>query len=401
MVIGFNDSGVTNTFSGYARSSNGGSSWDDRGPLLGQPSAVPKGDPVVVSNRAGDFFMANLTEVNPFPPVDRDIWVWRSLAPDNGMNFTSPKNASPSSSGRADKPEMAVDRTTGPYSGRIYVCWTDFGLGGIRFSYSTTNGASFTQIAQSISDSLENVINCSIAVGAAGQVYVAWYDAGLGRISFKRSLDGGATFPGVDKVINFAAHRPPFVSCCNNNALNGYIRNQPFPVLATDPLVTNNVYVVWDTYVNGSSEVRFARSTDQGNTWSGPVQFQDVTSNDQFQPRIATGIWYPTDPDVTAIRVIWYDRRNDTNNKNIDVYADTSFNAGVNWGSDARWTTTTFQIPDLCPDVDSRTLDCYFGDYNAVASRNPVESTFVVGWGDSRETNQGAQDPDVRAAVGC
>jgi len=418
VVVGYNDTSHSQTGTsrvGYSTSPNAGVSWNDRGPL---PAGTGNGiccDPVLGSDLSGVFYFASLGNLSAVPR----ILVSRSF--DGGLNFqVPPVNASPAFVGEPDKPEMAIDRSLSSlYSGNIYVCWSDFsdGNGGIRFSRSTNGGASYLQVAGSLSAGLFSMQGCAIAVSTDGVVYLSWWDGGTeggypaNTIRFRRSINGGVSFQ--PEIALGSAIPPPSGGCCNRPHLNGNVRNRPFANLAADPLIPGNVYLTWNTYTSGSSEVFFRRSTGYGidGTWSLPVRLNDVTTGDQFMPRVASGILYEADPDTSIVRVTWYDRRDDPLNAQLHLYADASTDGGATWRTDSRITTVASPIPAICPtNFDCDLPECYFGDYNAVASRNPIASDFILGWGDTRDTDSGGSDcaggtssadPNVYTAVGC
>jgi len=233
------------------------------------------------------------------------------------------------------------------------------------------------------------------------------------------STDGGQSF-GTIRTIG-TANLPTNDTDCDLDGvddtlvLNGDIRESTFANLAADPLNSSNVYAAWNHFTSGSSEISFSRSTDGGTTWSTPVRINDTVTRDQFSPRIATTIWFGADPDSTIVNVSWYDRRNDANNLNFDLYADGSSTLGASWTTDSRWTDTTSSLPDIHPGQDCEPSPCYLGDYNGMFSLNPGADVVVSTWCDSRLTATGSAgtcpdgrsypasrpDLDIRAAVGC
>lgn len=110
---------------------------------------------------------------------------------------------------------LAVDRTNGPFSGRLYAVWPDnrSGRSQVLLSWSDTKGDSWSQPIVVDDDLLPtdpnrtpDSINVSVAVNNAGVVGVAWGDRrehadNLGwRYRFTASLDGGDTFTQSVKV---------------------------------------------------------------------------------------------------------------------------------------------------------------------------------------------------------
>jgi len=409
ILVGYNDTGefAFGSATGWARSTNGGATWTDRGALLAATGQI-HGDPVLASNAGSNVYFANL-----FTPAGGAGEVGVARSTDGGIAFGDPVIASTGEREFADKPEMAVDRN----NGYVYVCWAE---SGIRFARSITNGNSYTEVADRIDDgtsSFYDQTGCSIATSPGGHVYVAWFDDDTDEIRFKRSDDFGQTFLGLDIVVGQALS-PPLVGCCGlfggRPALNGNIRHKPFPSIAADPLDAARVFVVWTNYVDGSAEVAFSASTNFGNTWSPPVRVNNSATGDQFQPRVSSTVWFAAEPDTTAVRVIWYDRRNDPNNLAIDVYSAISFTGGVTWQGDIRWTDQAFNLPQLCPIYEcSGISNCYMGDYIALMSFYPANAAFMGAWGDNRpplaagapcNPNGPAESPDPNIRVssaGC
>jgi hypothetical protein len=416
ILAAYNDSATPLSNVGWSRSVDRGTTWTDKGAVIAG-SGVSDGDPVLGVDAAGRFFLATIFDPTG-PPIETEIAVYRST--DNGLSWSAPTIASVGTDHCqgglecADKPDLAVDPTTG----YIYSCW---GEAGIRFARSTDGGASFTELAAPISDlaapEAEHEQNgCAIAIGDDGNVYVAWYENVLQQIHFKRSTDYGASFPGSDIRVAFAVGFPPYApNCCGQYELNGGIRYSNCPTIAVDPLNRSRVFVAWNQYTLGSTEIAFSRSNDLGSTWSAPVRVNSTSTSDQFQPRMSATVWYAADPDATAIRLIWYDRRNDPSNRLMQVYSAMSFELGATW-QESVWTDTSFDVPAICSSsaqFDCAFPNCYMGDYLALANLYPENSLFIGAWGDNRgpvvsgtpvcnPAFTSSPDPNVRvSSVGC
>ncbi|NIQ59201.1 MAG: exo-alpha-sialidase, partial [Gemmatimonadetes bacterium] len=154
-----------------------------------------------------------------------------------------------------------------------------------------------------------------------------------------------------------------------------------------------------------ASDIFVVRSTDGGSSWSEPVnvvkgqavtQDADETRNDNFMPVLNVG------PDG-QVSVFFYDRRNDPENRKIDVYRAVSTDGGRTWVNQ-RVTAESFDVPPLNPNFDPLVKGCYMGDYN---DGTVDEDGFYLTWGDNRRIlkaprfSRGRPDPDVRfRAVG-
>lgn len=192
------------------------------------------------------------------------------------------------------------------------------------------------------------------------------------------------------------------VNCGPNNdrpTLNGDIRMAHQAWLAVD--TTNgpsngNIYVTWASDPVGiadNSDVFFSRSTDGGATWDAKVELgADGGATDQFEPFVAVG-------GNGAISVAWYDRRRDqVNNSLIDVFKTFSTDGGASFGPLTRVTDVNFPVPPINPNFDPGIVNCYMGEYIAVAAD---AKNFYYLWGDNRNTvvtadfPNGRPDPDV------
>ncbi len=93
------------------------------------------------------------------------------------------------------------------------------------------------------------------------------------------------------------------------------------------------LYVTWEDYATGNSEILVARSADGGATWSEPV---NVTRdpNDQFMAR-------PVVAADGSVHVLMMDRRYDPANTLLDATHAWSLDGGDTWSFE-RLTTTSF-----------------------------------------------------------
>src|SRR5260370_91818 len=84
----------------------------------------------------------------------------------------------------------------------------------------------------------------------------------------------------------------------------------------------NGVYLVWDDFRTGNSNVFFTRSVDGGTTWSAPLMVNDVITGQHFFPTIAAS--------GGIISVAWYDSRLNvgTSMNAVDVFYAQSLDAG-------------------------------------------------------------------------
>lgn len=387
VVVAFNDMGqLGNPFSptavtGYSRSVDGGATFTDIGNLPAPQFGANLGDPGLAVDRSGNFYASSLISGQ----VGQAVGIYRST--DGGLTW--PLMAVPpagTAGSAADKPFITVDTSSSAYQGNVYVSWTSFEAPtpfeapGIRiaFSRSTNKGLNFTP---RILLSAPNTINqgSEPAAGPGGEVYVSWaqFSPGPPLVMVARSLNGGRTFsPPVA-----AAPFTPIgfgVSGIGGN-LNGNFRVSVWPRIDVNP-VNGNVYVVYASNPPGAdgSDIFLVTSTDRGQTWSAPVRVNDdTTQNDQFFPDVAVH-------GQGVVQVTWYDRRNDRENRLIDVYRARVTVNGQTVSANERLTTVSFPPAVGYDPTANRT---YMGDYLDVkAFITPAgRSTFFgAAWGDNR-----------------
>jgi hypothetical protein len=398
LCAGFNDFGPPNGLSGLANSADLGANWTDQGGLN------ERGDPVLAHHQASDtFYYANLG--------NSQIRVAAST--DGCQNFGAAVNTSTffATTTLADKPWIAVDNTAGATDGNLYVCWTRFynpGGGGtseLRVVRSTDGGASWVN-EQVIAAAGTAPFGCSISVASDASISVTWADRSTSDILFLRSTDAGQNYgslatvnsaglrqPGIDRIINCSP------SGANRRSLNGNIRMLHQSWVAIDSTGgpnDGNIYAVWASDPVGAtdnSDVFFSVSTNNGANWSAMTQMgPGGGATDQFEPHVAVS-------DNGDVGVAWYDRRNDVaNNMNIDVYTAFSSDGGGSFGGIVRVTDVSFGVPQLNPNFNPGTANCYMGEYMAIAGQG---GGFYYVWGDNRNavTNVnwpgGRPDPDV------
>lgn len=358
-------------FTGFARSTNRGVTWQDRGAVGG----VSMGDPSVVWRRSdGNFYLATLESGGGLA-----FWV----STDGCQTFTQ---RSTPSTGNDDKEILAVDNNpSSPYYGNLYLVWTDFGVPGvpIRASRSTDGGFNWSAPI-TISPANQGAVQGAWPVVAPnGNIYVAWLRTqnNLITVDVTRSTNGGAGYTQVTSpLVNAVSPRDNAATAtCGRAALNGNIRYQPFPQIAVDH--SGTVHVVYSYDPDGFNtgdvvNVYYRRSTNSGSTWSTELRLNDdATTRDQFSPTLQVS--------GSTVTTSWYDRRLDTNNVLLDYYRRTSTDGGVNWTASERITDVSSAIR-----LDPGTAACYHGDYDQSLGE-------VVQWSDDRNVLSAHNDADV------
>jgi hypothetical protein len=98
------------------------------------------------------------------------------------------------------------------------------------------------------------------------KVYVVWSDDTVGNfeIFYRKSTDGGATFGATVNLSNDAA-------------------DSGSPAI---DISDNNIYVVWDDFTPGSTDIFYRKSTDGGATFGATVNLSNSIGG-SFTPSIA------------------------------------------------------------------------------------------------------------------
>ncbi len=137
---------------------------------------------------------------------------------------------------------------------------------------------------------------------SGSSVYVVWhYDGG---IFFRASSDNGATFSKAVK-------------------LNNYVGDPSNPKRSDLPQIAvsgSSVYVVWVDYAFGDYDIFFTRSSDNGATFSDPVNVETTTGLTDL-PHVAVS--------GNNVYVLWYDY---TLAEGLSMFLRASHDNGVTFG---------------------------------------------------------------------
>ncbi|MGD1836640.1 MAG: sialidase family protein [Nitrososphaeraceae archaeon] len=291
-------------------------------------------------------FIQNVLECLFQPPIIYVVWpddtpgnndIFFSFSTDNGVTFSQPDNIS-NNDGNSNSPQIAVQ------GDNVYVVWRDNTPGTFDtfFSFSTDNGASFSQ-----PDNISNQANFSFGPQIAVQgdnVYIVWDNDGL-DIFFSFSTDNGVTFSQPDNISNsgFETGNPQIAAKYDNVYIvwddeggdlikfsfstdNGQTFSPPVD-LSTDEntsqspqiaLNRDNIYVVWQDFAPGNSEIFFSFSTDNGQTFSQPENISNSDDTSQSQQIAAKG---------NNVYVVWRDETPG----NFDTFFSFSTDNGVSF----------------------------------------------------------------------
>ncbi|MBI3623688.1 hypothetical protein HY212_06450 [Candidatus Pacearchaeota archaeon] len=213
---------------------------------------------------------------------------------DGGMTFGAPVDIS-RNIGSSSSPQFAVSEND------VYVVWQAKTTGKyqIIFAKSTDGGATFGTPANISDNSGDSSYPKITAYG--NDIYVTWSFTVTNKdydILFTKSSDGGATF-GIP------------VNISNNLGDSG------IPQMSVSG---NDVYVTWENNGLGNFEVFVAKSTDNGNTFTSPVNISKDTSPSGAPQIIASG---------KNVIVSWMDKTSG----NYDAFVTKSSDSGSTFGA--------------------------------------------------------------------
>lgn len=275
-----------------------------------------------------------------------------------------------------DKPYIAADNNPySPFAGNLYVGWTEFSLSKstILFSRSTDGGITWSAPYEISThegiprDDNGAVEGFSAVAGPDGTLYTIWDDGG--SIVMATSRDGGLTFTSSQRIIDTPA---------SYFKVEDVERSDGFPQIAIDPR-NERLYITWTDYRNGDVDVFCSTSRDRGRTWSAPARVNnDPLHNgaDQFFQ------WLAVDQVSGAAYVVFYDRRDDPENRNAIIVLARSTDGGQTFVNYA-WTDRPF-------DANGQ----FIGDYTGIAARN---DRVYGAWAYKEGTSKGA---DSKSAAG-
>lgn len=217
--------------------------------------------------------------------------------------FRAAENITPHDGG-AISPRVALDSGEG-----VNIVWGDLGDDGARivFVRSTDQGFTFTEPID-VSRSSGSAFDPEIAIDANDTINVTWRDTapGIGVIMFSRSTDSGQTFS-----------EPVQVSSGSGNASEAAI--------ATD--ASGRISVAWVDESQGHAEAYYSRSTDEGESFSEPVDLSNFPNGDIHKPTLITF------RDTVYLAFQNGDLFGEDSIKNQQVYLTRSDDAGENFGA--------------------------------------------------------------------
>jgi hypothetical protein len=231
-----------------------------------------------------------------------------------------------------DKPMITADtNATSPFRDNVYIAWDAASGGsiggGVRVGASSDHGATFSVTRADDPSGPGRSIGASPAVGANGELYVAWNDYTANAIVFNRSFDAGQSWGAP---VSISAKVIPFDIAI---PAESFRRALVYPSLGVD---TSNgphrgrIYCTWmDRTPANVTDIFISYSDNIGATWSAPAAVTDqlTTLVDRFNH------WMSVDPITGDLNVAFYDTRNDTTGLRYqtDYYLARSKNGGISF----------------------------------------------------------------------
>lgn len=234
------------------------------------------GSPINISNSAGNSVRSQISISGNIiyivwderPPSTSQDHVFISRSLDDGSTFSTPI--------KLDNANAAVFPRVSSSGSNVFVVWTGSpplgspsGLGSeVSIAISTDYGVTFGAPID-LSNAPDSSTRPQI-VANGNNIHVAWadYSPGDADIFIRTSTDSGSTFG-------------PAVNISNNSGGSGWLP-VTLPVLIASG---NNIYVTWTDDTPGNSDTFFAKSTDNGNTFSTPINVSN-DFGDVFYPKM-------------------------------------------------------------------------------------------------------------------
>ena len=294
-------------------SRDGGRSW---APTLEVDRTAFVGDPDCTFGLGGAAYLSALP-LHYESAADPEMLVYQSA--DSGTTWSKPVVLP-----FIDREYLAVDRTSGPRRGAVYLhgnAVRDATVDGderivFTFLRSTDGGATFSAPRKLLPDGEHMAFGTGNGVVLSDGTYSAsfyeWSDRkNLGNKDFEKA-------DGTLKVVRSSDGGDHFSKAVVVNEWHGCVGWSPgLPVLAVDAgdgPFRDRLYVTWADRRSGRCEVLFAYSADKGETWSKPAVVNDDQSpsdrerqSDHLLPSVAVN-------NAGVVGVAWSDRRESADN---------------------------------------------------------------------------------------
>ncbi len=375
--------------SGVYTSSDGGTSWTNRGLLDDQASwkasrLVSDGDPVIMygpqPTAGGGFsyaagaraYYATLASykdnVGPYPANKAPEFLAISFSDDNGITWSDPVIATPNHPVNFNDKEWiaADDNPDSPYFGRLYMSWTQFrsntfsgnGNEPINAVYSADGGRTFSaprQLSPAGNNGTGNGRQGSYVVtGPDGSVYVAFEQGSNQVVAISR--DGGVSYgrPATIGPVTDIADPIPGAN----------FRTNSFPTIAADPRQdSSTLYASWATNTASGGRIVVSTSVNKGRSWSAPVTLSTPVEGYAFYQGMDVASNGRVDVGYQALKAV-STATYGTGNAAIDSYYVSR--VGSTWSAPTKVSSAS---TDPAVSAQNNLARQFMGDYNQLVSR--------------------------------
>jgi len=298
-------------YAGFAYSWDGGKTWTNGGVLEPPPGSgnANQSDPVLAADLNGSFFYNSLI----FRSSKDGQTVYRS--DDDGVSWGTPVYIE---TGFLDKNWYAINQSG--ISDHHYCIWGNYEIG---FHRSTDEGQSWSN--PSI---LGYGISSWVGFGADAEVFAGWWEYWNDKIVIRRSdnakYSGQTPTFGPERSLYFGAW--PWNLYVNPAGGAGQLYIEADKSGGPNH---GNVYALSSAVPNDDvCEVMFARSTDNGDSWSSPMRV-----NDDVDPQGNDYQWMAAMSITPAGRLdtVWFDTRDDPGHFMSRLYYSYSYDGGLTW----------------------------------------------------------------------
>ena len=329
---------------GWGYTTDGGIHWTFPDVL---ENNVFRSDPVLGSKETGNFFYLSLRE-NFYDDI------WRST--NGGQAWTRLTFGNVSG---GDKQWFTIDTTNGTGHGFLYQAWSTGGnnWGGRQFSRSTDDGITWINpifIPNSpVWGTLDVASNGNLFIGGAANFTSPFWCV----------RSSNAQNPGVTPTFDQTTQVNLGGSLLYLGAINpGGLAGQCFLAVDRSGGPTNdNIYMLAsvEPFGGGGTDVMFARSTNGGQSFSGPQRIND----DPINP--SKWHWFGTLAVAPNGRIdcVWFDTRNAANNTDSQLFYSYSTDGGVTWSPNVA-------VSDAFTPFEGYPNQNKIGDYITVVSDN-------------------------------
>ncbi|MCX8056506.1 MAG: T9SS type A sorting domain-containing protein, partial [Ignavibacteria bacterium] len=328
------------------------------------------GDPAIAIDKNGRFILTRLGRT-PF------VGLYVHYSTDMGRTWSFQNTINDHDLERA---VLASDvYPSSQFYGRTYSVWVRFNPPyALYFSFSDDGGVTWSQPRQ-INSPTQRCAGGDIVIGKNGEVYITWAVVASTSpfaeqfIGFAKSTNGGATWQVTEKAFQVNGIQGQ-LSQKQNIRVNGLPR---IVVDNTNSSRQGWIYIVTTQKNFGAAgsepDIILHKSTDQGNTWSGPIRVnQDLLNNGKIQ-------YFPavTIDKFGGLNILYYDDRLTTSDS-TGVFLSRSTDGGN--------TFQDYQISDhnFKPMAIGGLGQGYQGDLIALTS---IENFLIPVWMDNSTGN--------------